>query len=377
MERLPREVALDIFSRLPITSLHRLKFVSKLWYSLAKDPHIPFMDKATNKNPSLILHCGLQEDHLYLIESDIQAHFDISPLKLDLPFKSVTPNFNIIGSCNGFLCLSDSQSLDTLHVYNPLTNESTQLPTTSTNFSPDRVVVGFGFSPTTKKFKVVRTVYAYSKRFTYFGYVKSDISIYTLGIDDSWRSQGKSAYWLDGQSPTALVNGSLHWLTQLHKYTQSQEIVSFDFETEKFDIVGGPSCDCLKKKRYSLVELGGCLGAVVWVHFGQLEVWVMKKYNMRESWSKDFAIIAYSLDGFNPVNELTEEMQNTRVWNRTGRVVCLLRSGEILLEFDNQKLVCYDPTKDEFKNLNFDGLPNSFASIALTLSPVSLNGVQR
>ncbi|KAK9091944.1 hypothetical protein Syun_026855 [Stephania yunnanensis] len=84
----------------------------------------------------------------------------------------------------------------------------------------------------------------------------------------------------------------------------------------------------------------------------------------------------YSLDGFNPVNELTEEMQNTRVWNRTGRVVCLLRSGEILLEFDNQKLVCYDPTKDEFKNLNFDGLPNSFASIAPTLSPVSLNGAR-
>ncbi|KAK9091943.1 hypothetical protein Syun_026854 [Stephania yunnanensis] len=381
MERLPREVALDIFSRLPITSLQRLKCVSKLWHSLAKDPHLLFMYKATHKNPSLILHCDLHEDHLYLIESDIHAHFDITLLKLDQPFKSVTPTFDILGSCNGFLCLSNSQSPDTLHVYNPLTNESTQLPNTNKNFSHQRVVLGLGFSSKTKEFKVVRTVYAYPPSrlmgIGYIGYGDSDTSLYTLGIDDSWRSQGKAVYWLDGQSPTALVNESLHWLTQAHKYRQFQNIVSFDLATEKFNTVEGPSCDSLKRNWYTLVELGGCLGAVVRTsYYGQLEVWVMKEYKVRESWSKDYAIRAYSPVGFNPDIELSERMQKRRFWKRTVRVVCLLRNGEILLEYGNQKLVCYDPTKDEFKELSFDGLPNCFESVALTLSLVSQKGVQ-
>ncbi|KAK9091942.1 hypothetical protein Syun_026853 [Stephania yunnanensis] len=139
-------------------------------------------------------------------------------------------------------------------------------------------------------------------------------------------------------TPSTYVNGSLHWLTQCHKFQQYQDIVRFDLATEQFKKVPGPSSKEFWRRSYSVVELRGCLCAVVHTNNSDtIEVWIMKDYNVKESWAKEFVIPAH--------------------------VQCRLQTGEFLLEYGNQALVPYDPHQEEFKKLDIHGLPNCFEAI--------------
>ncbi|KAK9087394.1 hypothetical protein Syun_029788 [Stephania yunnanensis] len=150
----------------------------------------------------------LQGEHsldcqLHVIDPSNHHHMTITK-RLDPPFKSSMPNFDIAGSCNGFLRLFDDSQLvpDTIFIYNPFTNEFKQLPPTNKNFSNQRVVLGFGFDPISKEYKVIRIVYCIPPIVSwYIRYETSKISINTLG-KDSWRSLGQAAYWLDGGTPS-------------------------------------------------------------------------------------------------------------------------------------------------------------------------------
>ncbi|KAK9091939.1 hypothetical protein Syun_026850 [Stephania yunnanensis] len=131
---------------------------------------------------------------------------------------------------------------------------------------------------------------------------------------DSWRSLGKRApHWLDWRSPTALVNGIIHWLTQTHKHKQYHEIVAFDYATEVFHEVPYPSCSSFRRNMYSLVELGGRLCAVVDAYCnGKIDLWAMKEYNVALSWSKDY-IVGEHIHG--------NKRDFARIWETT---ICLL-----------------------------------------------------
>ncbi|KAK9084695.1 hypothetical protein Sjap_025106 [Stephania japonica] len=149
--------------------------------------------------------------------------------------------------------------------------------------------------------------------------------------DDSRRSLGKAAYWLDGGTLSTYVNGSLHWLTQCHKFQRHQDIVRFDLATEEFRKVPSPS-----------VDYGGL--------------------NVKESWATEFSIPAHVPVELNVIN-LSRRM--VRKWFATGSVLvlCLLQTGEFLLEYGNQALVSYDPHQEEFKKLDSHGLPNCFETV--------------
>ncbi|KAK9091940.1 hypothetical protein Syun_026851 [Stephania yunnanensis] len=363
MESLPHEILIDIVTRLPITSLMQFKCVSKAWYSLAQDHYLLHM-YATQNNPCIILQSEHSlDDQLHVIDTDRHQYENLTR-KLAPPFKFSMPKFNIAGSCNGIhLCSSVSQESDTIFIYNPFTNESKQLPPTNTSFSNQKVVLGFGFDQKTMEYKVVRIVYRFPPG-QMVCYGTSDVSIHTLGTN-SWRSLGEAGYLLDGRSPPALVNGSLHWLAHHNKHQQYQEIVRFDLATEEFSKVPTPNCNTINKGWITIVEFRGCLSAVV--HYNsccKIEVWVMKDYNVKESWNKEFVIPAHSPVGFKPDINLSNRMLEK--WFSRGyvRILCRLKSGEFLLEYGNQSLVSYDPDKEEFKDLNFEGLPISFDSVA-------------
>ncbi|KAK9089808.1 hypothetical protein Scep_028890 [Stephania cephalantha] len=149
MERLPLEIVLDIITRLPIASLLRFKCVCKAWLSIAEDIHLLHLyhQNTAQNNVCLVLQGEHSLDcQLHVIDPSNHHHKTITK-RLDPPFKSSMPNFDIAGSCNGFLCLFDDSQLvpDTIFIYNPFTNESKQLPPTNKNFSNQRVVLGFGF----------------------------------------------------------------------------------------------------------------------------------------------------------------------------------------------------------------------------------------
>lgn len=115
IESLLRKLILDILSRLPISSLIQLKSVCRAWRMLSRHPdlisiHITRMAK---NNPCLILHCDYPiRNQLYFVDIPADYNKEEKVKRFHVPFRAAMPEFNVVGSCNGLLCVSDSSYHD-------------------------------------------------------------------------------------------------------------------------------------------------------------------------------------------------------------------------------------------------------------------------
>ncbi|PPD90630.1 hypothetical protein GOBAR_DD12430 [Gossypium barbadense] len=332
METLPHEIIVDILSRLPITSLVQFKF-------------------------------------LYFVDLSVHNHDKDKVKRLYVPFQTSLPEFDVVGTCNGLLCLSDSLYNDALYVYNPFTMDFMELPK-SRQYSDQEVVFGFGFHQKTKQYKVVKIVYyrntcssSYS-RARRVVYPQSDVQVFTLGTS-AWRSLGKVAYQLIRRPSEALVNGRLHWVSRPRRYYPARRLMSFDLEDEQFREVPKPDCGGLNRCNFHLCVLRGFLAAAVYGNYGKLEIWVMKDYNVKESWIKEFSIGAYMPKCLkqNLVRDRPLKIWKNPSNGKVVRFLCLLDNGEILLEYKNRVIVSYDPKKGKFTDLVFQGIPHWFQTV--------------
>lgn len=376
LDWLPHEVALDIISRLPIKSLIQSRFVCKSWQNLSLDPQLVrlHLSRALKGNPYFIFHCDFPiKNLLYFVEfSGIHDDDNQEKIrKIDPPFSDAMPEFTVIGSCNGILCLENSLFDDSLYLYNPFTRDYKELPKTIV-FQEQEVMYGFGFHPISNQYKLIKIVYFAKKfdlekksyrniRININRCVESDVQVFCLG-SNRWRSIGKAAYQLDRKSTAILLNGRLHWTTNYGRFSGSPSriVVSLDLFDERFREVPGPELSNRTSKRhYHIAVLGGCLCVAVPLaaDFGTLDIWIMKEYDRKESWVKEIRIGIYSPD------LRTRELQRSHsIWRnvlggRLVRVLCLVKNGEILLEYKGGALVSYNPESGIFKNVVFPGLP--------------------
>ncbi|XP_027151926.1 F-box protein At3g07870-like [Coffea eugenioides] len=376
-ENLPQEVALDIISRLYIKSVIQFRFVCRSWNKLSHDldlVNLHLTRALENKDISLIFHCDYPvNNQLYFVEfADQNPDKDVLR-KIQTPFSTFMPEFQVVSSCNGLLCLSNSLFHDGPYVYNPFTGDYKVLPK-STEFQDQDVVLGFGFHPNTNEYRVIRIVYYWnlyelpprmSRRFRYRNFPGSEVQIFCQG-SEKWRVIGDIPYKLDQSSGGVFVNGKLHWVSLWGKNhcRRDRILVSFDLSNEIFSEVPLPENDVnLFRHRYSLSVLGGCLSIVhpsstnYWVQ----DIWIMKEYGVKESWEKVFSIGAYDVTRYR-----SPEMRRTyRIWKnvinqRYVRVLCLLSNGEILLQYRWGALVSYNPENGMFKDIKFPGMPKFF-----------------
>ncbi|KAK0589239.1 hypothetical protein LWI29_011420 [Acer saccharum] len=384
MEILPREIVLDILSRLPITSLVQFKFVCRGWRALAQDPvianlHLSKKPEEQNHPSCLILHCDFPiRNQLHFIDFSAQETSNNGGgseenqknkvKKFHTPFQEKMPEFDVVGSCNGLLCLSDSLYNDSLYIYNPFTRDYLELPK-SLQYPDQEVVFGFGFHPKTRQYKVIKIVYyrkncssSSNQRNRRLIYPRSDVQIYTLG-SPAWRSLGKVTNQFVRRPSEALVNGRLHWVTRPRRYSPARRIVSLDIDDEQFREVPKPDCGGLNRCNFHLAVLRGCLSAAVYGNYGKLEIWVMKEYDMNESWVKEFNIGAYIPKGIKQNLDRPFKIFKNAVNGRVVRVLCVLENSEIILEYKSRVLVSFNPKNGKFKDLMFKGIPNWFQSI--------------
>ncbi|KAG8367450.1 hypothetical protein BUALT_Bualt16G0073400 [Buddleja alternifolia] len=351
-DQLQLEIALDILSRLPITSLIQFSFVSRSLNSLSHHPNVANMHFSRNESSCLILHSDypIQNQLHFLILSDEKI------LKFNIPFANSMPEFSIIGSCNGLLCLINTLFPESISMYNPFTRDYLELPK---NFgSQDQIVAyGFGFNPVNNDYKVIKiSYYTYkfyhhlARHFRAFKFYHnkqvSEVQIYSLS-SNSWENKGVLAYRLEQwSSPGVLVNTRLHWVIT---YPDSNP--------------GRPSG---KWMSCHLTALDGCLCAAVPQPpgHGAFNIWVMKEYGVNESWTKDYSIGVYY-----PVSMISHQRERLRhIWrNMFGRklvrVLCVMKSGEVVLEYRGGGLVSYDPNNGSFKELTFHGMPKIYQTI--------------
>ncbi|BFG34933.1 hypothetical protein CerSpe_212070 [Prunus speciosa] len=373
MEKLPRDVALDIFSRLPITSLMQIKSVCRSWRALGKDPRLLIMYQAiaNKRNPCLILHCDSPiQNNLHFVESSQighHEHYTNNARRINAQIRYVAPEFHVVGSCNGLLCISNALYFNPLLVFNPLTTNYIRLPNTTQYPKQQEVAFGFGFHPTTMEYKIVWISYLNNTYQSHQLPLQSRVQVLTLGLN-AWRISVSPRCKLEQGSSEALVDGNLHWVTTRHKHRPGPclRIVCFDLAEEKFREIESPGCGSLNICNFHLVVLGGCLSAVVCHDDGKIDIWMMKDYGSKESWTKEY-VIGESL--FRSLSERRNSRPSSRIWKRPTlskgkiQVLCSLRNGEILLEYENGVLVSYNTESEEFQQLMIHGLPKWFCTI--------------
>ncbi|KAI3815110.1 hypothetical protein L1987_14766 [Smallanthus sonchifolius] len=364
-EVLPRDLLLDVLTRLPISSLIQFRFVSRSCYALSHDPELPrlYHPVAARADPILVFHCDYPiRNQLYFVRYDGDHGGDKVVRKISTPFCGSMPEFNVVGSCNGLMCLSDSLYGEPVYVFNPFTRNHLELPKCR-QFQDQEVVFGFGFHPVTNEYKVVRIVYYRTNhRLTRNNrsYPRSEVHVLTIGepnsSSNSWRCLGKVPYQLDRQAKeVVVVNGRLHWVSRPGRLggLPGRTIVSFDLKDEQFKLVSKP----VNRSNYHLAVINDCLAAAVSCGYGKLEIWVMKEYDVKESWTKLFNIHGAYL--------AKVVSHDYRIWRKAVhgkpvRVLCVLKNGEVLMEYRGGNLVKYDPKWKEFKDVGFHGMPELF-----------------
>ncbi|GLT51002.1 hypothetical protein SLA2020_244520 [Shorea laevis] len=360
---LPPEIRLEILSRLPITSLIDFKITSHAGYDLIADPSLPpmFRDRVSDSDPCLILfnYNSTISRRLYFLDSEDCSR---GVRNIDPPQHSDV--YNLVGSCNGLLCLSfpiigGSSVSHSLLIYNPFVGDAVRVPPAN-RFLNQREVFGFGFHPRTGEFKVVRIV-SYNKivavaNLNVFTTVcESMVQVFTVGITE-WRNKGapppppRFTVAVRNRPPEALVEGSLNWVI-VGARDRISRIISFELADEVFVEIPRPPCQRFASLDYSLSVLSGCLSATGLVNAVQFDIWVMKQYHVEESWVKQFSFDPY-FPGAWP-----------SFLRRVPKVICALKNGEILLRYDDNSLVSYDPVEKRFKTLQISGLPNYFQAL--------------
>ncbi|KAJ4827168.1 hypothetical protein Tsubulata_049119 [Turnera subulata] len=359
MDSLPREVILNILSRLPVLSLVQTKFVCRAWSNLLRDPqlaHMHFSRAANSDDPCLILHCDCPiRNQLFCVDISTHNPENESLQRIHAPS---SPEFDIVGSSNGLLCLCDPSGVSAACVCNPFTGEHTQLPKSAflEQESVEAVVFGFGYHSGTKEYKVVKII-SYTDPNSVVR--RSEVQIFTLG-SLTWRSLGHVSYHLIKTSTQVLLNGRLHWVSWPSWFCRLPFLVSFDLEDEQFRKIPKPYCCGSIACGHQLVVLGDCLSAAAFCNNGKCEIWVMKEYGEQDSWVKEYSIGTYLPRDLE--EDVDQYFKNSKFYLNSGfvRVLCLLKNGEILLEYECRALVSYSPNTGTFTDLVYQGIPGDY-----------------
>ncbi|KAI8010814.1 F-box/kelch-repeat protein [Camellia lanceoleosa] len=298
-KELPSQIILEILSRLPIKTLFLCQLVSKHWLSLISDPH--FVNLHLSRSPvSLLLKPFYRNRRSYQLHLvDLQTLHKIHPREAQL---KLNPKINfpllgrqIVNSCNGLLCLCYDDS--EIFVCNPILGDYIVLPwTTYDGIEYHRTVNALGFSPKTNQYKVIRfflqrvleSFDPFTELETYRDEAKA--KIYTIG-EGLWRNIGSVPYYLTNHSFNSFVNGALHWLNFARD--SPDFICCFDFGSEQFRVVPEPPEFGLHKEFHDHIRVGvlqDCLSICDFSSPLRIDIWLMKDYGIKESWSKELVI---------------------------------------------------------------------------------------
>ncbi|XP_026424690.1 F-box protein At3g07870-like [Papaver somniferum] len=355
---LPSDLTLNILSRLPADSVLQCRQVLKTWKDLLRQPsypraHLLHQLSQINGNsftsPSSHTTAGIpfgllfffsftleRGNQLYYGEYDNQTRNKIR--KINQP---LTVGKSVIGSCNGLICFSENYPyhvLEPSYVSNPITGEYVTIPRiikrgNLVDYS-EFVVCGFGYHPSTDKYKIVKIHYT---KTTHLGRV-----VYTIGSGSGWRETGTTTHSLRPKNECAsrgscmylspfgtLANGALHWLNK------EEKIVSFDLAKENVYLLPSPPFvpAASDENCFQLQVLGGCLCFVHEKRGECLDIWFLRKTGESNSFElneqDDYELLTWIKEFSIPIE-------------REAEPCALTNSGELLMRHKGF-LFCYNP----------------------------------
>ncbi|KAM7485149.1 hypothetical protein LguiA_001158 [Lonicera macranthoides] len=384
MSELPDEITEEILVRLPASSLLRFNLVCKHWQSLISNPN--FVTKHLNRVLLLDLddHQSNNYNHHKFIVKSATSHLhlvdceSLNATKLDFPSHFPPQRLLIMGSCNGLLCitlLNSVNSFDNILLWNPLLIDYNKLPESTSSIQEVSSIsggslhmIGFGYDSSIDDYKVVRVISNCRSDIP----VGHKVEIYTRNTNSWKRIQDFIPYGmlhLPFSIGGTLVNGSLYWAYVDFDYGNYYEevgdniIIGFDLIDEKFRSVEFPRDDDMKPMSgVRLVEVRGCLGFYkIQHHIRDIDVWILKEDENKNGFWSRLMKIQYE-------------------YGMLSKPVCFMKNDEVLLSISelgcngDTNLVVYNPANMTFRNLPACGASTLSQEIIYVETLVSPHG---
>ncbi|KAL4599920.1 hypothetical protein ACB092_11G162000 [Castanea dentata] len=280
----PDDIVHSILLRLPVKSLRKFRCVCKSWYSSITSTNFisTHLNTSNNKDHGYMVHMDtvFRKPPVCTVVCD-RTYSMISKYPISFTFHSC--HAEIVGSCNGLLCLFENRRGrnwgNVITLWNPSIRKFKRLPDSSLSGKYDQVSNGFGYQSETNDYKVVK-IYSYPTGDIMQNRIVAEV--YTLS-SDSWREVGISlrpkvaVSSIETYSSATFVSGALHWLgyfnTEFKDLQSEKRILSFD---------------CwLFKGKLAFITIGYYNILVLDV---PCFIWVMGEYGVHESWKKLFSL---------------------------------------------------------------------------------------
>ncbi|XP_019233642.1 PREDICTED: F-box/kelch-repeat protein At3g23880-like [Nicotiana attenuata] len=318
--------------------------VSKSWLDLISSPDFVKTHLSLSANNKEYTH-----HRLMLSSSRAEYHFKHCYLSsliyesvtrvcdFDNPMRKPRKTVEIVGSVNGLICLIIGEQ--DLFIWNTSIRKFKKLPdSTATLMCGYYLMFGFGYDEFHDDYKVVaifRNMFVDSLYFT-------EVNIYSLK-SDSWTSIHVSRSGVLLSRCGKFVNGKLHWIT---KTAHGWDIICIDLADGKWGKVEQPCYGEGKLNfRLSLGVLGGDLSLFCYYQrmTTHVDLWIMKKYGVKESWTKMFNI--------NHPADLVRFLFYPPF--------CMSNKGEFLFQFVSTFMV-YNPKDESLRYLEVTNCDTSF-----------------
>nr|AIG62924.1 S-locus F-box protein type-6 [Solanum pennellii] len=363
MKKYPEDMIIYILLRLPLKFILRFKCVSKTFYTLIQSSYfinIHYNHTLTSTYDNILLKRSCKEDIerykavFSFISSDYEDNLNPVYPDLDVPnllrTTSVTSD-KLIDSNHGLIALMEHQTTILFNIsnrnYRHLPPSPFQIPK---GFYQSIKSGGFGYDSVVNDFKVFRISEVYTEdRYGYPEDGETEVEVYELGIDiwrklDHVNQELPILFWLNSSMS---YKGAYHWISSVEG---RNIILCFDMTTEIFRNIELPNTSkFLKGTLYSLQLLNEslsllcypCLASGTDPTTDMMEIWIMKDYNIYESWIRKYTII-----GLPTENPLV-------VW----------KDYILLFQSNSGYLISYDLKQDEIKELNILGCQKSIRAI--------------
>lgn len=298
---LPDNLWMEIFIKLPIKSILRCIGVCQSWKYLIKNQEfitLHLNSKIENEahNSCFLVHtCRYSKKERFTFYDEISCPMDILHA-LKSPFKAQNNFFEIVGTCNGLVCLLDSihDCFSNIIVWNPLVRKSVYIPRPNfacRNCKFNAHLFGFGYDSIERDYKVVRIICRGNGE-----KAENYVEIFRLSMhrweNISDRALGRFTLLTNGQ---IYLNGSLHWIGMVKDTLNNvvrNMVVLFDVCEERFREMEFPkSLVTLSTYRHDMkvVVYKGLL-AIVLDDFMKYSIWTMSEYGNVDSWNEQICI---------------------------------------------------------------------------------------
>ncbi|WCJ28138.1 F-box protein CPR1 [Euphorbia peplus] len=256
-------------------------------------------------------------------------------------------SIKVLGSCNGLVCICNV--VDDMALWNPCTRMHHVLPYLSIELkryfgtcSCRVCVFGFGYDVVSDDYKVVRIAqFGVANKRSF----ECEVKVYSFRRN-SWRRIRDLPYFVIYPGANGVfAGGALHWLvSRTPESNEANVIVGLDLEGEDYKEVEQPE---IPGKNFNM-EIGVLESRLCFIANFQcknVDLWVMKEYGVKESWTKLFSIVQQEGAGI----------------IRSLKPLAYSKSGnEVLIEHDNVNLFWYDLRRKEVKNVWIPGMPITF-----------------